>query len=275
MTAGGWLPTSRAAQIAALTCFVTVDAAFLLLWIVALASGRNAAPGDVQTQYFLLSSAGLAVPSILLPALFLMRRDPQSTARHAVTAIAVGAALTAGVVTLTVPERLNGYLSTFESFDRQYQRTLANDRAGRVTYPGTAVRELRGPTTIEHRRAQYEQFMMWRAEQAAKPVSLTWSQQLRRYAPVALAVLFGMIGWTLAGLGGATFTRAAMWWSLIYVALLFLGVRPMAIRLASIGRVSDVSSLAFFGAVAVTLVIASWHRHSARRPGHEAPSTRH
>ena len=263
MSARGWLPTSRAAQIAAVTMFFTLDAAFLLIWIAALASGASAEPGAVQTRYFLLAASGIAVPSILLPALFLMRRDTQSTARHAVSAIAFGMAFTAVVVTLTAPERLNAYFSTFEAFESEYQRNLANDRAGHVTYPATALRERSAPTTVEQRRANYEQFMARRAEQAAKRPPLTWQQQSRRYQPVALAALFGIIGWTLAGLSPPTLPRAVMWWALMYVALFTFGVRPMTSGLPSIGRTPGALALAFFAAVATALVIGSWRRHEA------------
>ncbi len=155
----GWLPTSRAAQIGSLTFFLTLKAALLLLWIAGLPSGRTAEVDSMQTQWFMLSAAGVAVAPVLLPVLFLMRRDPQSTSRHAASAIALGAALVAAIVTLTSPERLNTYFSTFASLESAYQRNLANDRAGRVTYPGTAIRERRGETTIEQRRADYERFM--------------------------------------------------------------------------------------------------------------------
>jgi hypothetical protein len=260
LTTSGWLPTSRAAQIVALTFFCTFDAALFLLWMAALPSGRTLDLGSIQTRAFLLAVAPLAFAPILLPALFLMRRDPRSTVRHAVSVIVVGAVLTAGVVWLRSPENLNWYFSSFEAYEGEYQRNLANDRAGRVTYPATAVRQLRGPTTIEERRAEYERFMAVRSAQQ-QPRPLSRSQQLRRYQPVALAILFGMMGWTLAGLGPVSFTRAAGWWLLMYAALLAFGGMPRTISGLAAPVLPNAYAIPAFGAMTMALISTSWRRH--------------
>lgn len=260
----GWIPTRRAGGIVALTMVVALGAAVALLWLMA-AAARPAGIDAAQMQYFLLAATGVTVPPMLLPGLFLMRRETQTTARHAATAISAGALLTAATVMLTTPERLHAHFSTFEAFERRYQRTLANDRAGRVSYPGTALRERSAPTTIEERRQRYEQFMAWRAEQEANRPALTWPQLLRRYYPVALAVLFGIIGWTLAGLGAPTYLRAAMWWCAMFAALMVFGVKPVPIGLPSIGRIPGPMALTFFAVVATALIIASWRRTDESR----------
>lgn len=109
MTATGWIPTMRAAQIAALTFFFAFDAALLLLWIATLPSGDIRDLTSIQMLAFLLSAAPLAFVPVLLPALFLMRRDPRATARHAVSMIAIGTILTTGIVWLRSPENVDRY----------------------------------------------------------------------------------------------------------------------------------------------------------------------
>jgi hypothetical protein len=261
LTTTGWLPTSRAAQIVALTIFFAFDAALFLLWIVSLPSGYTRDMSSLHTRYFLLSSAGLAFAPIMLPALLLMRRDARSTARHAASVIAIGAVLTAAAVMLSSPRVLNGYLSTFELFEGEHQRNLANDRAGRFTYPGTAVRQLQ-PTTREQRRAAFERFQAWRQQNEAKAPVPTAQQHLRRMQPVALAILFGVMGWTLAGLGPATFSGAALWWVFIYGASLAFGAMPRALSGIPLRGVPYEFALPMFGAVTAALVIASWRHPS-------------
>lgn len=261
---GGWLPTSRAAQIVALTFILAFDAALFLLWIASLPSGRTLDLSSTMTRAFLLSAAPLAFAPILLPALFLMRRDPRSTARHAVSVIAVGAVLAAGVVWLRSPEHLNRYFATFASLERQYQRTLANDRAGRVTYPGTAIRERGRQTTIEQRRADYERFMAARAQHDATRPPLTWAQRLIRFQPVGLAMLFGVMGWTLAGLGPVSYVRAAMWWALMYLATLTFGGMPRTITGLAGPVLPHAYAIPVFTLATTALVIASWRRADGR-----------
>ena len=258
MTGRGWLPTSRAAQIVSLTFVFTAGVALFLLWIASLPSGITSDPGSIATQAFLLSAASLAVAPVLLPALFLMRRDARSTPRHAIAAIACLAAIVAGVITLTSEDKVRGYFSTFASFEREYHRNLANDRDGRVTYPGTAVRQLRGPRTLEQRRADYQRGARWRAEQESKQPPLTLAQRLRRMQPVVLAILFGIMGWTLAGLGPPTFARAAMWWLFVYAASLAFGVMPRALTGLPIRGVPYDYAVPMFGTATLALAIASW-----------------
>lgn len=264
----GWLPTPRAAQLAAVTFFVALTAALILLWLALLSSGRTSDVRSVAAQSYLLSAAGVVVAPVMLPVLFLMRRDARSTTRHAISGIGAGVLLTAGVVTLTSPESLNRYFSTFESSEAEYQRNLANDRAGRVTYPGTAIRQLRGETTIEERRAQHERFMAWRAAQEAARPPLTWHHRARRMLqPVALAVLFGVMGWTLAGLGPVTVARAAMWWALMLVALLMFRSLPGRMTFFGIPKLPDAYAVPVFGSMTLALVIAGRRRHHAPARG--------
>jgi hypothetical protein len=258
----GWLPGPRASMVAALTFVIALKAAFIILWVLSLPSGMTTDIGAIRTQSFLLSFAGLAAALVLLPVVFIMRGDPRSTPRHALTVIAVGAALTAGIATLTSPEALNRYFTTPEWFEREYQRSLANDRAGRVTYPGTAVREVQR-LTFEQRRARYDRYMAWRAEQEAKQPPVTWLQRVQQLRPVALAVLFGVMGWTLAGLGPATLGRAAGWWALMFVATLSFGSMPGTLTGIGMPILPHSYALPLFGAITLALVVARWRQASA------------
>jgi hypothetical protein len=159
----------------------------------------------------------------MLPAMFVLRRDRRSTTRHAATAIALGALLTTAVLVLTSPEALNRYFSSFEWSEQEYQRGLANDQIGRYQYPGTAYRQLVTPKTVDERREQHARFMVWLEEQRAKVAPPTWREKANRMQPAVLAILFGIMGWTLAGIGSPSIPRAMMWWLLIYLTTLGFG----------------------------------------------------
>ena len=263
MSAGG-LPTARSARTASLT-FVLAVATPLLGWTtLAVQSGRAPGIDSIQTQAFLLYFAVLIVPPATLPALFMMRRA-RSTTRHAVVAIACGAAMAGGVAALGSSEAINAYFSSFESFEREYQRSLANDRAGRFQYPGTAIREQR-LSTLEQRRESYQRFEAMRAEREARRPPLTWAQRLRRSQPVAYAILFGVMGWTLAGLAAPTLARAAGWWALMVVAMLTLAASPAVYLGVALRRLPSWTTLPLFTLVAMALVTASWRRPRAPAP---------
>lgn len=123
------------------------------------------------------------------------------------------------------------------------------------------MRQLRGPTTIEQRRAAYDRFMAMKGRRQPKPVTV--QEQVRRYQPVGLAILFGVMGWTLAGLGRVTFVRAAGWWLLVYAAMLTFGGMPGTITGMAMPILPHAYSIPIFGAITLALVVASWHRHPA------------
>ena len=261
MSGGAWLPTARAAQSAFLVSLLALGTGLCCLWIMGLPSRRSVDIWSIQTQIFLISTASLIVPTVLMPALFMMRRDSRSTTRHAVAAIALSALVTAGVVVLTSPPAINSYFMRSSWFERQYQRDLANDRAGRYQYPGTVIRQL-GNDTLEQRRERAERFVAWLSEQDAKSPPLTWEQQLRRFQPVALGVLFGVMGWTLGGLGKPSFARAAWWWALMYVAKLTVSGMVGSLFGYSNG-IPRSTTLPLFALATAALLMAS-RRHPAR-----------
>jgi hypothetical protein len=260
---GSWVPTSRAAGGSFLAFIFALDAAAALLLILELEAGRPVDVGSIQTQFYLLSMLAVTIPVGLLPALFVMRRDPNSTTRHAIGGLVLGTLLTATVVEMTAQESLNDYFSTFAASERQYQRNLANDRAGRYQYPGTALRQLRGPTTTEQRREAYRKFTEWRQRQEASQRPMTLQPRLRRQQPALFAFLLGMMGWTLAGLGTTSLRRAWLWWILMLGAMLALnGTLSSALR--SSVRPPFWLALPTLAAVTMLLVAQSWRLPSGR-----------
>lgn len=262
---GEWLPTPRTAASAALAFVLATAVSKLILLGLSSVWGPGVDLGSIRTQAFLLFSAVIVVPPAFLPALFLMRRDPRSNLRHAILTIALVAAGTGALVVLTSEQAINSYFSTFGAYEREYARNLANDRAGRYQYPGSAVRSLRGEMTLEQRRDSFERFEAWRAEQIAKqpPRPVTWRGIAIRYQPVALAVLFSVMGWTLAGLAAPTLRRAMLWWGLVAIAMVTLSATPGPFMRIAVNRFPYWATVPIFAAIDAALVIASWRKHSA------------
>ncbi len=215
---------------------------------------------DVLLAFAFRSATVTAFATALLPALFLLRRDQRVTGRTATIWLLAGAAITAAaIVVLPGPE---GFQLTAEQNERLYQRAVANDRAGVFTYPGSASRQLREPTTPESRRASYERFLAWAETQRGdRPPPTPW-QRLRRSSTPILAALFGIIGWNLAGVLQPTAMRAFVWWGVAWFAML-----AMDGRVASIFKVANFRRPAWWvlpvmaGIAALALTIASTRRH--------------
>jgi hypothetical protein len=222
MTGGHWFPSWRAGGLGMLAFGAAIVLAVGGVSLIAIQNGRPLEP-SLRTYGWLLATAAIYVPPALLPALYMLRRDPRSTSRHAAAAIALGVVITSAVIVLTSPDSLNRYFSSFEWSEHEYQRGLANDRAGRYQYPGTAYRQLVTPKTVEERRERYARFQVWLDEQRAKQPPPTWRARAMRMQPAVLAVLFGAMGWTLAGLSTPTVSRALLWWMLVYVTTLGFG----------------------------------------------------
>jgi hypothetical protein len=143
----------------------------------------------------------------MLPAMFLLRRNPRATARTAARSVILGSLLTAAAV--VAQPSLKTYRPTFDQLERSRERALANYFSGRIQYANTVRAELdsRG-TTLEQRRARYDE---WRTQTATGPTPTPWEHLRRSTAPV-MAAVFGLIGWMLGGVIRPTFTRAATWW---------------------------------------------------------------
>lgn len=198
---------------------------------------RFSVPPDYTWDLLLIAAlvrTGIAtLAPAMLPALFLLRRDPKATARTASACITTGALLT--VVLMFAQASFEDYTPTFGQNERMYQRMRANDRAGRIQYPATALRELRAESTPEQRRARYEQFLAMRAQALASRATPSPWQRLRHSTAPVMAVLFGMIGWGFGGLVRPTLTRAMIWWMAAWLT-----------SLAVEGRVGSVLGLPYY-----------------------------
>lgn len=208
-------------------------------------------PPDLMLIAALRFSRATALASALLPAMFLLRRDPRVTASGALRALALGTVLVmAGVVS---QGWLDNYAPTFGQNERMFQRMRANDLAGRVSYPGTAVRELRDATsTLEQRRARYEQFLASRAEQIARVAQPTPWERLRRSNATVLGILFGAIGWLLGGALRPTWPRAFAGWGTAWLLTMIadgrlfdrLGLPPLRLSWWTLPAMAGLAALA-------------------------------
>lgn len=218
-------------SVIALTAAMGLGIASEMAIVDARATGADWPP-DVLLEIAIRSATVTAFATALLPALFLLRRDARISGRIATLWVTAGALITAtAIVVLPSP---NDYQLTAEQNERMYQRSLANDRAGRYQYPGTVRRQLAEPSTPEARRASYEKFLAWAETQRVdRPAPTPW-QRLRRSSTPLLAALFGIIGWNLAGVITPTAMRAAVWWGVAWFAML-----AMDGRIASLFRVSN------------------------------------
>lgn len=221
--------------------------------VEARATGANFPP-DVLLELALRTASVTAFATALLPALFLLRRDPRITRRTATLWLSAGALLTAAaIVVLPNPDF---FLFTAGQNERMYQRAAANDRAGHYQYPGTVSRQLREPSTPESRRASYERYLAqmagWRAGQPTP-----W-QRLRRSSVPVLAALFGIIGWNLAGMVRPTVVRALVWWGVAWFAMLAVdGQIASLFRLANFRRPAWWVLPVMTGLAALALVLAN------------------
>lgn len=172
-----------------------------------------------------------ALAPAMLPALLLLRRDSRAHLGTAFQLIVFGMVFVG--VGVTAQPWLDDYVPTAGQNERMYQRLRANDRAGQLQYPGTAMRERRGESTPEERRASYERFREQRARAlAADPPGPTPWQRLRRSNTAVLAVLFGAVGWMLGAVVQPTWLRALVWWAAAWLT-----------TMVADGRLTDMFSL--------------------------------
>ena len=204
----------------------------------------------------------LVVPLAMLPLMMRLRR--QLTMRHAAQAIAAGAVISIVVAGWLTPLAQSDFASD-RLDEAMYQRSVANDRAGRPTYPWSALRALR-PTTAEERA---EQRRRWRSDPrylAAEAERTRPRWNLATFRIGALTVALGALGWTLAGIGRTRAIDGAAWWVLSLLLILLADGRIVywinnaGIRL---GRAPAWTPLAVFGTAALLIAIAG-RRHRMR-----------
>ena len=242
-------------------------------------------PLDILLLEAVILALPLIVPLAMLPVMMRLRSRGRVAGWHAVQCLVAGSVL-AFVAAGWVTPLMNRPLQDAQ-LERAYQRSIANDRTGRHSYPGSAIRQLR-PTTPEQRAQQRVEFRTWPATQTLPEMTrtlrtdqsplgqsitrvLAWHAMLR--API-LALALGVMGWALAGLGRTRVVHAVLWFALAWFAvMLFEG------RLAYLGNDLTFWRLPYwiptvvFVLGAVALQIAS--RRTSQQPSAPvAPGTR-
>lgn len=176
--------------------------------------------------------APLTMAAALVPVLILL--PTQAAGRWQSTQITVAGALATFVACAWIIPLVNRPLTTAIA-ERQRAQVLADDRAGRYTYPGTALRQLqarRPPRTAAAQARTAEAAARFRA---SVPANMTLPQllratdgglepgsidaRLRRIVASPLATIaFGLLGAGLATLG-ASRLRASVWWAVLLATL--------------------------------------------------------
>ena len=233
------------------------------LVLIAIQIGLNATqftqdfPFEMRFWMALPLILPLTIPLAMLPMMMLIRGAGRLAGAGATTLVlgaAVAAYLTAGWLT----PRMQGDFRD-ELYEEMDRRTTASEQAGRVFYPSTAVRQAR-PTTPEQRAAAWKKwttnpyYLAAQAEQT-RP---RWGRSA--ILPTALAMAMGAFGWALGGLGRTRVVHAIGWWSLTWIALMFLDGRflfPGNAVSRIIGRPPYWLPLAVFATAALAVSIAT------------------
>ena len=214
---GVWIPPLRASlvPIAAVTAAIAISIAVLLI-----ARYPSNLPRDLSlpmVQSWVLVWSATFVPPVFVLATFLLRRDRHATIRHAIVFVAFAIAVTTALVINTTDEALRRRYDTFEASERMREWQLADIRAGRAVYDGGRhQRELR--TTVEQRRARFNRYRAQMDAMRQDPTP-TWRDRFERWSPIAMAAVFAIIGWTLAGLRMPTVPLGVGWWALMFAAI--------------------------------------------------------
>jgi hypothetical protein len=206
----------------------------------------------------------LAVPLAMLPMMMLLR-GAGVTARAATVILLAGGALTLITTGLLAPLAQADVISD-RLDEAMYQRAVENDRAGRYTYPWSAVRQLK-PTTPEQRA---EQRRKWRSDPRylaaqAERTRPRWSRST--FMTAALTIAIGVLGWGLGGLGRTRVIHATAWWALACLALLVFDGR-LTYWLNNYGRPRAPfwGPLAVFGTAALLMLFFPANRREAPTP---------
>ena len=218
---GAWTPPLRATltSLAAITVAVAISIGVLLM-----APLPQNLPLDVSepvVQRWILIWANILVPPAFLLATFLLRRDTRASRRHAIVFTMLAATATTAIVINTTDDALRRRYDTFEVHERMRELALERHRAGSFVFSGRRYEETMR-TTVEERRASFDRYRASIDRIVATLPAPTWSDELTQFRPVMLAVIFAVMGWTLAGLGRATVPRAFGWWALVFMATITL-----------------------------------------------------
>ena len=259
VTGGGVMP--RAVVIKALGVLAISTLALLTIQIGLNATAlKNDFPFEMRFWMALPMILPLVIPLGLLPVMMLMRGTGRVTTGGAASLVCTGALLayvTAGWLTPLLRADVRD-----ELYEEIEQRMAADERAGRVFYPSTAVRQAR-PMTPEQRaaaREHWRQSPQYLAAQAAQ-TRPRWGRATILTALLALAM--GALGWGLGALRHASALRAGAWWALAWIAMMFLDGRflyPGNGVASYIGRAPYWMPLAVFTTSALVLLIVERRR---------------
>ena len=218
---------------------------------------RLTAAPDYTWDLLLIGALRLAslatLAAAMLPAMFLLRRDPRATTRTAAGYIALGSVLMA--LTVVAQPSIENYRVTFSQSERMYQRARALDLADQYRYPAT----------VEERRARYEHYLAMQQQAVAlRPARSLWQPLQRSTAPL-MVVIFGLIGWGVGGLVRPTFTRALIWWAIAWLTSLIAEGRVAHVLGLPSSRPAWWVFPAIASMAALSLLLAARHRRVSFR----------
>ncbi len=227
---------------------------------------RNDFPPEMRFWMALPLILPLAIPLAMLPMMMLIRGAGQLAVRGA-TALLLGAALVAYLTAAWLTPLMQGDVRD-ELYEAMHLRDEAADQAGRVSYPATAVRQIRQTNAAERAklREQFRSNPRYLAAQAER-TRPRWG--LASIMVAALTLPIGLTGWLLGGLRRTTMIHAGAWWAIAWVTLMVLGGRfqyPGFGVSQYIGRGRFWMPLAIFGAAALVTLLVSIYRPSRVPP---------
>lgn len=261
---GVWIPPLRAT----LTSFASIALAISIsIGVLLIAPIPQSVPLDLSepfVQRWILVWLTILLPPVFVLGTYLLRRDTRGTHRHAVVFTMLAVAATTTVVVNTTDEALRKRYDTFENQERMRALALARHRAGIPVYSGNRYNE-ESRTTVAERRANFERFRSrFNAYRASQPPP-SWGHRLAEARPVLLAVIFCVMGWTLAAFGHPTVPRAFGWWALSFAATISLTRIFWLIVQVPMPRTPQWLMPALFVSIACALAInAIRSRHSMR-----------
>jgi hypothetical protein len=214
---GVWIPPVRGTVFSILAIVFSVAVSTAVLLIPPMPNGMSRNLADPLAQLSLLVMSTTVLPPAFLFAMFMHRRDPRATLRHAIVGVSFAAIATTAVAITTNPDAVNRRYNTFEFQERVRARMLSAAKANPGIYRGNAYQRTLA-TTVEERRANYEKFQSRLAEWRKKDPPLTPAERFALVQPVLLAIVFASMGWTLGGFRRPTVARGVTWWALVFIA---------------------------------------------------------
>lgn len=184
---------------------------------LSLSAIKGSIPIEMRFWLAVPPVARLAVPMTMLPFMMLARDRARLTRFGAAAALGLGAVLAYLSAGWLMPS-LQGDVRD-ELHEAIYQQEIANEQAGRFTYPWSAARQAR-QTTPEQRAADRARWRRSRPylENQAELTKPNWGRESLEVA--ALSIAMGLLGWQLGGIARTRPRRAAVWWLVTLITLI-------------------------------------------------------